>query len=39
MTEMDQITPGLDVTLFWLRSEPVRRIAARRARTNRFLQS
>jgi hypothetical protein len=25
MTEMDQITPVLDVTLSWLRSEPVRK--------------
>jgi len=34
-----QITPVLDVTLSWLRLEPVRRVAARTAPTNRFLQS
>jgi hypothetical protein len=39
MTETDQITPVLDVTLSWLRSEPVRRLAARGARTNRFPQN
>jgi hypothetical protein len=31
--------PVLDVTLSWLRPEPVRRVAVRRAPTNRFLQS
>jgi hypothetical protein len=36
MTEMDQITPVPDLTLSWLRCEPVRRIAARRAHASRF---